>query len=57
MDRGRRYAIFLHPHEVPQLIEYAEFLWLAAHELHTVPWLPADAAIVAALPKFMGDGA
>ncbi|GAA1404531.1 NUDIX domain-containing protein [Catellatospora coxensis] len=42
---------------VPQLIEHAEFRWLAAHELHTVPWLPADAPIVAALPKFMGDGA
>ncbi|MEU7819954.1 (deoxy)nucleoside triphosphate pyrophosphohydrolase [Catellatospora sp. NPDC049133] len=42
---------------VPQLIEHAELRWLAAHELHTVPWLPADAPIVAALPKFMGDGA
>jgi 8-oxo-dGTP diphosphatase len=37
---------------VPQLIEHAELRWLAAHELHTVPWLPADAPIVAALPKF-----
>jgi 8-oxo-dGTP diphosphatase len=42
---------------VPRLIEHSEMRWLAVHELHTVPWLPADAPIVAALPKFMGDEA
>ncbi|BCJ72391.1 DNA mismatch repair protein MutT [Catellatospora sp. IY07-71] len=38
---------------VPQLIEHAQLRWLSADELHTVPWLPADAPIVAALPKFL----
>ena len=34
---------------VPQPREHAELRWLAADELDTVPWLPADAPIVAAL--------
>jgi 8-oxo-dGTP diphosphatase len=33
----------------PQPIEHAELRWLAAHELDSVAWLPADAPIVAAL--------
>lgn len=37
----------------PQLREHAEMRWLAAHELHSVNWLPADAPIVSALPPFL----
>jgi 8-oxo-dGTP diphosphatase len=37
----------------PQLIEHAELRWLAADELNSVPWLPADAPIVAALPEIL----
>jgi 8-oxo-dGTP diphosphatase len=33
----------------PQRLEHAELRWLAADELDTVPWLPADEPIVAAL--------
>ncbi|MDI1459886.1 (deoxy)nucleoside triphosphate pyrophosphohydrolase [Catellatospora sp. KI3] len=38
---------------VPQLIEHAELRWLAADELDSVQWLPADAPIVAALPDLL----
>lgn len=34
---------------VPQPLEHAELRWLSGDELDTVPWLPADAPIVAAL--------
>ena len=33
----------------PQLLEHLELRWLAADELYSVDWLPADAPIVAAL--------
>jgi 8-oxo-dGTP diphosphatase len=33
----------------PQRLEHAELRWLAADELDSVPWLPADTPIVAAL--------
>jgi 8-oxo-dGTP diphosphatase len=33
----------------PQRLEHAQLRWLAADELDSVPWLPADAPIVAAL--------
>lgn len=33
----------------PEAREHAELRWLAADELDSVPWLPADAPIVAAL--------
>src|SRR5215831_12917338 len=35
----------------PQALEHASLRWLAAEELHEVPWLPADAPIVAELAK------
>lgn len=38
---------------VPQLIEHAELRWLGPDELDTVPWLPADAPIVAVLPELL----
>ena len=37
----------------PKAIEHAELRWLTVDELDTVPWLPADAPIVAALPSHM----
>jgi 8-oxo-dGTP diphosphatase len=37
----------------PQLIEHSALRWLAADELASVPWLPADAPIVAALPELL----
>jgi len=41
----------------PQALEHAELRWLAAGELNSVPWLPADAPIVAALtPLLDPDG-
>ena len=33
----------------PTALEHAELRWLAPHELDSVPWLPADRPIVAAL--------
>lgn len=33
----------------PRALEHAEVRWLGADELDSVPWLPADAPIVAAL--------
>jgi 8-oxo-dGTP diphosphatase len=33
----------------PAALEHAELRWLAPHELDSVPWLPADRPIVAAL--------
>ncbi|TYB36422.1 (deoxy)nucleoside triphosphate pyrophosphohydrolase [Micromonospora sp. AP08] len=33
----------------PKALEHSELRWLSAAELDTVPWLPADVPIVAAL--------
>lgn len=41
-------ARLLHGDE-PKALEHSELRWLAAAELDTVPWLPADVPIVAAL--------
>lgn len=41
---------------VPHPHEHAEIRWLGADQLHDVPWLPADAPIVAALSIVMGRG-
>jgi 8-oxo-dGTP diphosphatase len=35
-------------------LEHAELRWLAADELDTVLWLPADRPIIAALPELDG---
>jgi 8-oxo-dGTP diphosphatase len=37
----------------PQPLEHASLRWLAADELDSVPWLPADTPIVAALAKVL----
>jgi 8-oxo-dGTP diphosphatase len=52
----RVYAAQLTEHAQPRLIEHAEFRWLAADELDSVAWLPADAPIVAALPPLLALG-
>ncbi|WP_347404683.1 (deoxy)nucleoside triphosphate pyrophosphohydrolase [Solwaraspora sp. WMMD1047] len=36
-------------HDEPRALEHSELRWLAADELDSVEWLPADAPIVAAL--------
>jgi 8-oxo-dGTP diphosphatase len=43
------YAARLVDGEVPRAVEHADLRWLAADELDSVLWLPADAPIVAAL--------
>jgi 8-oxo-dGTP diphosphatase len=37
----------------PQPLEHASLRWLAVDELHSVPWLPADAPIVDELAKLL----
>jgi 8-oxo-dGTP diphosphatase len=37
----------------PRALEHASLRWLAASELDDVPWLPADAPIVAALEPLL----
>ena len=49
----RVYAARLADGDRPQRLEHLELRWLAADELSTVDWLPADAPIVAALAPFM----
>lgn len=49
----RVYLARLLDSERPVALEHAELRWLAADELDTVHWLPADAPIVAALPPFL----
>lgn len=41
----------------PVALEHSALRWLAAGELHTVPWLPADAPIVAALEPLLPSSA
>jgi 8-oxo-dGTP diphosphatase len=41
----------------PQALEHRSMRWLAADELDTVPWLPADRPIVAELPGLLLGGA
>src|SRR5215469_5785111 len=54
----RIYTARLHEGDRPDALEHLELRWLAANELDSVDWLPADAPIVAALPPFLtNDGA
>lgn len=52
----RVYAARLVPGEEPRALEHAELRWLGVAELDSVPWLPADAPIVAALPPLLAAG-
>jgi 8-oxo-dGTP diphosphatase len=45
----RAYAATLVDGYQPRPLEHAELRWLGAGELDSVPWLPADAPILAAL--------
>ncbi|MFD2765784.1 (deoxy)nucleoside triphosphate pyrophosphohydrolase [Micromonospora eburnea] len=45
----RVYAARLLHGDQPKALEHSELRWLSAAELDSVPWLPADAPIVAAL--------
>lgn len=40
-------------HGEPQALEHRSLRWLAVNELHSVPWLPADAPIVDELAKIL----
>jgi 8-oxo-dGTP diphosphatase len=40
----------------PQAIEHASLRWLAPDEFDSVPWLPADAPIVAEVAKLLRKG-
>jgi 8-oxo-dGTP diphosphatase len=39
----------------PKALEHSDLRWLSAAELDTVPWLPADVPIVAALRPLLGQ--
>jgi len=41
----------------PRPLEHSDLRWLAAGELDSVPWLPADAPIVAALGPLLPSSA
>jgi 8-oxo-dGTP diphosphatase len=49
----RVYAAVLLDGDEPQVLEHSAMRWLSAGELLDVPWLPADAPIVAVLPDFL----
>lgn len=40
----------------PRPLEHSAIRWLAADELDSVPWLPADRPIVRRLPVLLGEG-
>ncbi|WP_208818033.1 (deoxy)nucleoside triphosphate pyrophosphohydrolase [Micromonospora terminaliae] len=50
----RVYVARLLDGEQPKALEHSELRWLAADELDSVPWLPADVPIVAALRPRLG---
>jgi 8-oxo-dGTP diphosphatase len=49
----RVFAATLLEGDVPRALEHAAMRWLAADELDSVPWLPADKPIVAELPALL----
>jgi 8-oxo-dGTP diphosphatase len=51
----RVFAVTLLEGDVPRALEHAAMRWLAADELDSVPWLPADKPIVAELPALLVD--
>jgi 8-oxo-dGTP diphosphatase len=53
----RVFAVRLLDGDTPQALEHTSMRWLAADQLGSVPWLPADQPIVAELPGLLaGDG-
>jgi 8-oxo-dGTP diphosphatase len=51
----RAFVVRLPDGAMPRPLEHAALRWLGAHELDSVPWLPADRPIVAALPVLLGE--
>ena len=49
----RVFRVTLLDGDVPRALEHTAMRWLGADELMTVPWLPADAPIVAELPALL----
>jgi 8-oxo-dGTP diphosphatase len=49
----RVFAVTLLDGDVPRNLEHTSMRWLAADELDSVPWLPADKPIVAELPTLL----
>ena len=49
----RVYAVTLLNGDVPEALEHRSMRWLTVDELDSVPWLPADEPIVAALPPLL----
>jgi 8-oxo-dGTP diphosphatase len=49
----RVFAVRLLGDDRPQALEHRSMRWLAADELDSVPWLPADRPIVAELPGLL----
>ncbi|MET3428782.1 8-oxo-dGTP diphosphatase [Actinoplanes tereljensis] len=49
----RVFAVTLLGGDQPQALEHTAMRWLSADELDSVPWLPADKPIVAALPPLL----
>ena len=50
----RLYLATLRDGEEPQALEHSELRWLAAAELDSVDWLPADAPLAAVLAQHLG---
>ena len=51
----RVFAVTLLDGDRPRALEHAAMRWLAADELDSVPWLPADQPIVAELPVLLAE--
>jgi 8-oxo-dGTP diphosphatase len=59
LARGRAvlrvFAVELLHGDMPEALEHTSMRWLAADELDTVPWLPADKPIVAELRSLLPE--
>lgn len=53
----RVFVVTLLHGDEPRALEHTAMRWLAADELDSVPWLPADRPIVAELPVLLAEGA
>jgi 8-oxo-dGTP diphosphatase len=51
----RVFTVTLLNGDEPRALEHTAMRWLAADELNTVPWLPADKPIVAELPVLLAE--
>ncbi|MEU8608907.1 (deoxy)nucleoside triphosphate pyrophosphohydrolase [Actinoplanes sp. NPDC048791] len=52
----RVFTVTLLDGDEPRALEHTAMRWLAADELDSVPWLPADRPIVAELPVLLAEG-